>query len=229
MCGRVRLSSDVSELKLAFRIPPHRPTPNFAPSWNAAPTDLLPVVRYDARAGERSLDLLRWGLVPFWAKDIKVGFTNINAKSEGIERRPAFREAFERRRCLVPVDNFYEWKKTPTGKQPYAVALAEGKPMALAGLWESWRSPAGERLRSFAVITTRPNELCAVLHDRMPVVLGPDNWATWLGEEPADAARLKAMLAPYPSELMACWPVSRRVGSVKNNDPSLIEPITLGA
>ena len=112
MCGRVRLSSDVSEIKLVFSIPPHRPTPNFAPSWNAAPTDPLPIVRFDARAGERSLDLERWGLVPYWAKNLKIGFANINAKAEGIETRPAFREAFQRRRCLVPVDNFYEWKKT---------------------------------------------------------------------------------------------------------------------
>ena len=125
MCGRVRLSSDVSEIKLVFSIPPHRPTPNFPPSWNVAPTDPLPIVRYDAKAGARSLDVLRWGLVPYWAKDIKVGFANINAKAEGIENKPAFREAFQRRRCLVPVDNFYEWKKTATGKQPYAIALAD--------------------------------------------------------------------------------------------------------
>jgi len=109
MCGRARLSSDVSEIKLVFSIPPERPAPNFAASWNVAPTDSLPVVRYDARAGERTLDVMRWGLVPFWAKDIKVGFSNINAKAEGIDQRPAFREAFQRRRCLVPLDNFYEW------------------------------------------------------------------------------------------------------------------------
>jgi putative SOS response-associated peptidase YedK len=114
----------VSEIRIAFRIPPERPIPNFPPSWNAAPTDSLPVVRFDAKAGQRSLDLLRWGLVPYWAKDINVGFANINAKAEGIENKPAFRKAFERRRCLVPVDNFYEWKKTGTGKQPYAIALA---------------------------------------------------------------------------------------------------------
>jgi SOS response associated peptidase (SRAP) len=125
MCGRARLSSDVSAIKLIFSIPPTRPTPNIAPSWKVAPTDPLPVVRYDAKAGERSLDVMRWGLVRFWAKDIKVGFANINAKAEGIEGKPAFRDAFQRRRCLVPVDNFYEWKKTPTGKQPYGVALGE--------------------------------------------------------------------------------------------------------
>jgi putative SOS response-associated peptidase YedK len=169
MCGRVRLSSDVSEIKLVFSIPPHRPTPNFPPSWNVAPTDPLPIVRFDAKAGERSLDLARWGLVPYWAKDIKVGFANINAKAEGIENRPAFREAFQRRRCLVPVDNFYEWKKTATGKQPYAIALADRGLMALAGLWENWRSTSGEWVRSFAIVTTEPNALCAELHNRMPV------------------------------------------------------------
>src|SRR5215472_12547784 len=119
MCGRARLSSDVSEIKLAFRIPPERPMPNIAPSWNVAPTDPLPIVRYDAKDHQRSLEVMRWGLVPFWAKDIKVGFANINAKAEGIESKPAFREAFRQRRCLVPVDNFYEWKKTGTGNQPY--------------------------------------------------------------------------------------------------------------
>ena len=226
MCGRVRLSSDVSEIKLVFSIRPQRPTPNIAPSWNVAPTDPLPVVRYDLRSGERSLDVMRWGLVPFWAKDLKVGFANINAKAEGIEDRPAIREAFQRRRCLVPVDNFYEWKKTGAGKQPYAIALADGRLMALAGLWETWRSPAGERVRSFAIITTVPNELCAELHNRMPVVLKPEGWPVWLGEEPADARQLKAMLFPCPSEEMTCWPVSTRVGNVKNNDPSLIEPIS---
>jgi putative SOS response-associated peptidase YedK len=128
MCGRVKLSTDFNEIKIAFRIPPERPAPNFAPSWNVAPTDSLPIVRYDAKAGERSLDLMRWGLVPYWAKDMKIGFSTINARAEDVETKPAFREAFKRRRCLVPVDNFYEWQKTgPKDKQqPYAIALANG-------------------------------------------------------------------------------------------------------
>jgi len=168
---------------------------------------------------------LRWGLIPYWAKDINVGFANINAKAEGIESKPAFRKAFERRRCLVPVDNFYEWKKTGTGKQPYAIALADRGIMALAGLWENWHSPAGDWIRSFAIITTQPNELCAGLHNRMPVVLKPEAWPAWLGEEPATVGDLKALLAPYPSDDMICWPISTRVGNVKNNDPTLIEPI----
>ena len=201
--------------------------PKIAPSWNVAPTDPLPVVRCDPKDYQRTLEVLRWGLVPFWAKDIKVGFANINAKAEGVETKPAFREAFRQRRCLVPVDSFYEWKKTASGKQPYAIALADQKLMALAGLWESWRSPAGERVRSFAIVTTQPNQLCAELHNRMPVILAPEVRPVWLGEEPADEAQLKSFLAPYPSDQMVCWPISLRVGNVKNNDPSLIEPIVL--
>jgi putative SOS response-associated peptidase YedK len=127
----------------------------------------------------------------------------------------------------VPVDNFYEWKKTASGKQPYAIALADRTLMALAGLWESWRSPAGERVRSFAIITTTPNELCAALHNRMPVILAPNTWPEWLGEELADERRLKSLLAPYPSAGLTCWPVSARVGNVKNNDPSLVDPVVL--
>ncbi len=125
LCVAAPVSSDVSEIKLVFSIPPHRPTPNIAPSWNVAPTDPLPIVHYDVKAGERSLDVVRWGLVPFCAKDIKVGFSNINAKAEGIEGKPAFREAFQRRRCFVPVDNFYDCKKATGGKQPYAIAFAD--------------------------------------------------------------------------------------------------------
>ena len=227
MCGRARLSSNLGEIQVHFSIPPGRATANFAASWNVAPTDSLPIARHDARTAERSLDLMRWGLVPYWAKDIKVGFANINAKAETIDTRPAFRDAFQRRRCLVPLDGFYEWQKLGKERQPYAVALANGGLMAMAGLWENWRSPAGEWLRSFTIVTTEPNELLAPLHDRMPVILDPKNWPLWLGELAADAARLKGLLVPYPANAMTIWPVDRRVGNVKNNDPSLIEPIAL--
>jgi putative SOS response-associated peptidase YedK len=177
---------------------------------------------------QRSLEVMRWGLVPFWAKDIKVGFANINAKAEGIENKPAFREAFRQRRCLVPVDSFYERQKVDKDKQPYAIGLKGGGLMALAGLWENWLNrPTGERIRSFAIVTTEQNELCAKLHNRMPVVLAPEAWPAWLGEEPADEAQLKALLVPCPSDGMIAWPVSKRVGGVKNNDPSLIERINL--
>ena len=227
MCGRARISSDVSEIKIAFSIPPHRPTSNLPATWNLAPTDQAAVVRLDTKAGERSLDAMRWGLIPYWAKDINIGYSTINAKCEGIETKPAFREAFKRRRCLVPIDSFYEWKKIGKEKQPYAIGLADGRIMALAGLWETWRSPEGETVRSFTIVTTSPNALCAEIHDRMPVIFKPEVWSVWLGEDPADASQLKALLAPYPAEEMTSWPVSPRVGNVKNNDPALIEPIAL--
>jgi putative SOS response-associated peptidase YedK len=227
MCGRARLASDVSEIKIAFSIPPERPTPNIAPSWNVAPTDPLPIVHYDAKEGQRSLDLMRWGLIPYWARDIKIGYSTINARAEEVEIKPAFREAFRQRRCLVPLDSFYEWKKTNTGKQPYAIGLADHGLMAIAGLWDTWRSPAGERVRSFTIVTTTPNKLCAELHNRMPVILKPADWPAWLGETPADVPQLKAMLAPCAGDDMICWPVSAHVGNVKNNDPSLIEPLTV--
>jgi len=146
--------------------------------------------------------------------------------AETVDTKSVFREAFARRRCIVPVDNFYEWKKLgPKEKQPYAIALADRSLMALAGLWETWRSPAKETIRSFTIITTTPNELCADLHNRMPVILSPETWTTWLGEEPAEPDQLKSMLVPYTGAMVA-WPVSQRVGNVKNNDANLIEPIS---
>jgi putative SOS response-associated peptidase YedK len=171
---------------------------------------------------------MRWGLVPFWAKDLKIGFSTINAMAETVETKPVFREAFQRRRCIVPVDSFYEWKPIgPKEKQPYAIALADRSLMALGGLWDTWKSRANnETIRSFTIITTTPNALCADLHNRMPVILPPDMWSTWLGEEPAEPDQLKSLLVPYAGEMVA-WPVSARVGNVKNNDASLIEPITM--
>jgi putative SOS response-associated peptidase YedK len=228
MCGRAKLEGDLNEIKMVFGIPPDYPTPNFAPSWNVAPTDSLPIVRYDPKAGHRTLDLMRWGLIPYWAKDMKIGYSTINAQAETVDTKPAFKGAFQRgRRCLVLIEAFYEWKKlNAKEKQPYAIALADRGIMALAGLWETWCSPAEETVRSFTIITTTANELCGEHHHRMPVILPPERWSMWLGEEEAERDDgLKSLLVPYPSGGMMAWPVSQRVGNVKNNDASLIEPI----
>ena len=228
MCGRVKLEGDFSQLKTTFHIPDDYPAPNYAPSWNVAPTDSLPIVRYNAKDGHRALDLMRWGLVPYWAKDIKVSFANINAMAETVDTKPAFKAAFAKRRCLVPIEAFYEWKKLgPKEKQPYAFGLAGGGFMALAGLWENWKSPTGEWVRSFTIVTCPPNELCGQIHNRMPVILPPKEWPLWLAEDAAEPEDLKAILRPYPVDDMKLWPVSTRVGNVKNNDPSVIEPIEL--
>ena len=163
MCGRVKLEGDFSEIKIKFSIPPDYPTPNLAPSWNVAPTDSLPIVRYEPKGGHRTLDLMRWGLVPYWAKDIKIGFSTINAQAETVDTKPAFRDAFKRRRCLAPIEACYEWKKLDAkNKQPYAIALADRGVMALAGLWENWKSPAEEWMRSW----TPPRTVFSVRHER---------------------------------------------------------------
>jgi len=157
MCGRGKLEGDFSQLKVACGIPDDYPAINYAPSWNVAPTDNLPIVRYNAKEGRRTLDLMRWGLVPHWAKDIKVSFANINAMAETVDTKAAF----AKRRCLVPIEAFYEWKKLDAKtKQPYAIALAGGGFMALVGLWENWKSPAGEWVRSVTIVTCPPNALC---------------------------------------------------------------------
>ena len=229
MCGRVVQKTPMSEIRVLFETV--NPLPNGAPTYNGAPTDTLPVVRLD-RDGRRSLDLLRWGLVPWWAKDIKMGARCINAMAETVATKPAFRDTFARgQRCIVPVDGFYEWQKTTTGKQPYAIVSADGLPLAMAGLWERWKDRAsGDTVQTFTIITTVPNELCNAIHDRMPVILPREKWATWLGEHETSMDELRWMiLRPYPAERMCAYPVDPRVGNVRNNDAALLDPIGLAA
>jgi putative SOS response-associated peptidase YedK len=227
MCGRVVQKTPLSEIRVLFETA--NPVPNAAPTYNGAPTDNLPIVRLD-RDGRRSLDLFRWGLIPYWAKDKSIGARCINAMRETVISKPAFRDAFRQRRCLVPADFFYEWKTTPAGKQPYAVGIADGTPMAFAGLWERWREPvAGDVLHSFTIITGPPNELVSPIHNRMPIILPPEAWRLWLGEERTDIEELVDLLRPYPADLMRAYPVGKRVGSVRNNDPALLDPLVMAA
>ena len=221
MCGRASLPNDVSELKQDLRIEWDK-LGDYRPRWNAAPTSELPVVT--SSAGRRTLEVMRWGLIPPWAKDGKIARTTFNARAEGIDSKPAFRNAWQAgRRCLVIADGYYEWRKKD--KQPFAMALGNRGLMTFAGLWDLWRAPDGTTIKSFTIITTRANTLAASIHDRMPVILPPDCWAQWLGEIEATLDQLKAMLSPYPSERMAMWPVDRRVGNVRNDSPDLFEPI----
>jgi putative SOS response-associated peptidase YedK len=229
MCGRVVQKTPLGEIRVLFETV--NPVPNAAPTYNGAPTDTLPVVRLD-RDGRRSLDLLRWGLVPYWAKDIKIGARCINAMAETVASKPAFRDAFARgQRCIVPVDAFYEWTKVGAAKQPYAIVSADGLPLALAGLWERWNDrAAGATRQTFTIMTTAPNELCGAIHDRMPVILPREKWATWLGQREADMDELRWMiLRPYPAALMSAYPVGVAVGNVRNNDAALLNEISVAA
>ncbi len=223
MCGRVRLPEDWSEIRIVLRLDKvieH----DYRPIWNVPPTERLPVVT--SKEGARTLAPMRWGLVPSWAKDIKVGFSSFNARADSVDTKPAFRGAWQGgRRCLVVTAGFYEWRKPD--KQPFAVALGNRGPMIMAGLWDFWKDPEGKWLRSCTIITTDANELIAPLHNRMPVVLEADAWPGWLGEAKATEVELKGMLKPYASERMALWPVDRKVGNVRNEGRELAEPIAL--
>jgi putative SOS response-associated peptidase YedK len=224
MCGRVKLPEDYSEIKIIVRFDDLAPAPNFKPSWNIAPTQDLLVAARNPESGARWPALMRWGLVPWFAKDIKAGAPLFNARADTIAAKPAFRDAWRAgRRCLVVTDGFYEWRRGD--KQPFAISRADGPLTIMAGLWETWKSPAGERIRSCTIITTESNEVIGALHDRMPVILAEEDWPAWLGETPADEAALKALLRPYPSERIKLWPVGPAVGNWRNDGPELAEPV----
>jgi len=198
------------------------PLLNLELSWNVAPTQLAPVVRRHPETGERHLDLLKWGLLPYWTKEPVKAQHPINARAETVAKSGMFRRAFEQRRAIVPADAFYEWKVVVNGKQPYAIARQDGEPMVFAGLWEGFRWPDGTVTRSFAIITTAGNAEMAELHGRMPVILEPEDWAAWLGEAEGDPGSL---LHPSPDGTLRTWPVDRRVASPRNNGWELLKPL----
>jgi len=225
MCGRFARKSTQEVLADWFGLELEE-MPWFAHSYNAAPQSVQPAVRLNHDSGRREVALLRWGLVPFWAKDAKIGYNTINARAEDVASKPAFREALKKRRCLVPADAFYEWQRLDAkSKRPFAFALASGEPFAFAGLWESWRPKEGAPLETFAILTTDPNQLMEPIHNRMPVILEPKDYDRWL--DPGDPARLPVdLLRPYAAERMKAWPVSDRVGNVRNNGSELLDVST---
>jgi putative SOS response-associated peptidase YedK len=227
MCGRYLLSRSPEEIARWFAT--RNALPNFPARYNIAPTDPVLAVRFNRKSGERSLDTLRWGLVPHWAKDLKFGARTINARAESLATTPAFRDAFAARRCLIPASGFYEWKKEGTARVPYAIVPRDEPLFAFAGLWENWRDRGGGKdapwTRTCSIVTGEPNALLAPIHNRMPVILSRDAWPRWLGEEEANPQELTALLAPFPPERMRLYPVSSRVNSVKSDDAGLIEPL----
>ncbi|MEN6625519.1 MAG: SOS response-associated peptidase [Candidatus Sumerlaeia bacterium] len=220
MCGRFTQTQSPQALAEAFglgEIPA-----GLEARYNIAPTQWVAAVRAQEPGGKRQLTLLRWGLIPGWARDASVGARMINAKCETAAQKPAFREPFRRRRCLIPADGFFEWEKTPSERVPYYYFLKGHALFALAGLWDRWRHPGGETIESFTILTTGANALVAPVHDRMPVIVGPEHYGRWLDP----AADVKALLAPYPAEAMDRRRVSARVNKPDEDRPDLIEPVS---
>ncbi len=222
MCGRFTLTADPAELQEAF--PQFNVPQQMPPSYNIAPTQPIPVVPND---GRNAVDFFVWGLIPSWAKDPSFGNRLINARSETLGQKPSFRTAYKRRRCLILADGFYEWVKQPGSKSkiPHYITLKDRKPFAFAGLWERWFSPDGSEIKSATIITTQPNVLVAKLHNRMPVILPPEDYARWIDPAERAPAALQALLAPFPAEKMAYYPVSTLVNNPRNDLPECTVPL----
>ena len=222
MCGRYSLTVTPDELCRLCGIDNKL---NLRPRFNVAPTQAAPVVR--KTRGERKMDMLRWGLIPSWSKDAAIASKLINARGETVAEKPSFRSAYESRRCLVPVDGFYEWRTEGGKKQPFRIGFREGKPFAFAGLWESWTVPeglkdTGDTVETFTIVTTNANPKLVPIHHRMPVIVDPTDYELWL-EGGSDEAN--AVIKPFSQDDMAFYRVSTRVNNVRNDDEACVEPL----
>ncbi|MBS7699247.1 MULTISPECIES: SOS response-associated peptidase [unclassified Chelatococcus] len=225
MCGRIIQASEPELLALGIlNAVVDGTSSRVKPRYNGAPGQPLWVVRENPQTGERRLDLLRWGLIPSWLQDPAGGRRPINAKAETVHSLTSFRAAFARRRCLVPVDGFFEWQAIPgmRTKQPHVIAMRDSAPFALAGIWENWRHPTNGWMRTFCVLTTEANACINRIHHRMPVIIGPEGYDRWLSAHETDP---RDMLRPYPAEAMTHWPVSHRVNTPANDDAALLHAV----
>jgi len=220
MCGRFTHRLTWKQINELYGLTGAEPM-EFDPRYNMAPSQRAPVIR-QREDGLREAVMMRWGLIPAWATDASIAYKTINARAETVATAPSYRAAFKTRRCIVPATGFYEWQKTGGPKQPWLIEAIDGAPLSLAGLWERWAG--GEQpVETFSIITTTPNELVATIHDRMPVILAPEDFDAWLKPEPLPAAA--ALLRPYPAHLMKACRIGTRGNSPKNDDPAIIEPV----
>ncbi len=219
MCGRFTLQVPPEQLAAVFGIP----VPNITPRFNIAPSQQIAVIRN--LGGENHLDLLKWGLVPSWAEDMAIGYKLINARSETVFEKNSFRRAIRTRRCLVPASGFYEWQHIDKTKTPYYVSMANNNPMALAGIWEQWKCPDNTILETCAILTTAANKLMETIHDRMPVILHPQEYSLWLDREVSDPETLKQLFIPYPADVMESYQVSSLVNNPRNDGVECIKGI----
>jgi putative SOS response-associated peptidase YedK len=225
MCGRYRLSRRKQIIEEHFDSVSGEE--DWSPRYNIAPTQPVPIVRQNPKEPVRQMSLVRWGLIPSWAKDMSGSVMMINARSETATTKPAFRDALSNRRCLVPADAFYEWKKTGKTKQPYCFEVNDGELFAFAGLWDRWKDPSGTWVRSCSILTTTPNVVTSAVHDRMPVILDPGCYDLWLDPAMRDVRVVSDMLKPYNARLMRSYPVSTRVNQANNDDPECALPVEL--
>ena len=221
MCGRFALKAPPRSIQEHFHLPEKV---DLSPRYNIAPSQTIAVVRHLPGKDIRQLDMLRWGLIPHWAKDMKIGYKMINARGETLDQKPSFRPALKKRRCLIAADGFYEWKHSGKTKQPFYVQLKKGGVFGFAGLWESWLGPEGNIVKSCTIITTSPNELIREVHDRMPVIIHPDQYETWLEDSPS-VQSLHELLVPYPADEMKIYQVGSEVNSPQNDTPTCLTPV----
>jgi putative SOS response-associated peptidase YedK len=223
MCGRYRLTRSERYIGDHFHV--DETGDDWAPRYNIAPAQQVAAIRQDAAAPVRQLGRMRWGLIPSWSKDSAIGFKTINARAETVATSPSFREPFRSRRCLIPADGFFEWAKTGKTKQPYCFTMADDSVFAFAGLWDCWTAPDGKAVESCSIITTTPNTLVADIHNRMPVILGPEAYDLWLDPGFSNLNELSSLLSPYDAKLMRPYVVSAMVNSVKYDDALCAEPV----
>jgi putative SOS response-associated peptidase YedK len=221
MCGRFVITSAPDAIRRLLR---YEEQPNFPPRYNVAPTQPIPIVRLEH--GARHFALVRWGLIPGWVKDPKQFALLINARLEAIEHKPSFRAALMRRRCLIPTDGFYEWKREGKGKRPFFVRARDRQPFAFAGLWETWIDRDGSEVETAVIVTCDANRMLAPIHGRMPVIVPPENHEAWLDAEKIDAKQAVALVGPAPHDFLEAYEISARVNSVKNDGPENITPQT---
>jgi putative SOS response-associated peptidase YedK len=222
MCGRYRLSTRKQVIEEYFDCKPWEDDWN--PRYNIAPTQPVPVIRQHPKERVRQVSLMKWGLIPHWAKDPSIAATTINAKSETAAEKPAFRDPLKLRRCLIPADGFYEWKRTSVSKQPYCFEVDDGELFAFGGLWDGWKDAGGNWIKTCSILTTTPNGVTSAVHDRMPVILEPESYDLWLDSTIQNVAVVTALLKPYDPRLMRCFPVSTRINHVANDDEECSRP-----
>ncbi len=223
MCGRYRMSRRKQLVEEYFGAVSDED--EWDPRYNIAPSQPVVTIRQDARQPIRTLSMMRWGLVPSWAKDPSIGYKTINARAETVATTPSFREPFRSQRCLIPADGFYEWQRNGKTKQPYCFEVNDGELFAFAGLWDQWRDRQGDVIESCTILTTTPNSLLSDIHDRMPAILIADNYDLWLDPGFRDLASVSRMLEPFEPTLMRRYPVSTRVNQVQNDDEECTKPV----